>query len=148
MGKIWVSQSPEPITDANISANAPGGSQSKLANLVYAAKLARRYPKLLSVSVHPGFVSTDNINNMPGPKKALAYFVGFVTGTGAATPEQGALNMLWAAGAKRSDIVNGGFYYPIGVLTNDKLDKIATSQEFADGLWQWTEEAIDGKLRG
>jgi hypothetical protein len=143
-----VSHPLEPTTDANILANTTGPSQSKLANLVYAAELARRYPKLLSVSVHPGLVSTDNINNMPGPKKALAYFVGFVTGTGATTPEQGALNMLWATGAKRSDIVNGGLYYPIGVLTNDKLDKIATSQEFANGLWQWTQEAIDGKLRG
>jgi NAD(P)-dependent dehydrogenase (short-subunit alcohol dehydrogenase family) len=147
VGKIWVSQPPEPITAASISANAPGPSQSKLANLVYAAELARRYPQILSVSVHPGLVATDNINNMPGPKKALAYFVGFVTGTGAATPDHGALNILWAAGAKRSGIVNGAFYYPVGRLTNDKLDKIATSQEFANGLWQWTEDAIDGKLR-
>ncbi|KAL8411973.1 hypothetical protein RB596_001288 [Gaeumannomyces avenae] len=33
--------------------------QSKMANLVYAAEIARRYPQLTSVSVYPGIVGTD-----------------------------------------------------------------------------------------
>uniref|UniRef100_A0A8H7NQC1 Oxidoreductase n=1 Tax=Bionectria ochroleuca TaxID=29856 RepID=A0A8H7NQC1_BIOOC len=52
--------------------------QSKLANLVYAAELARRYPQILSVSVHPGFVATNLIHN----SSALAKFYSMGGGTG------------------------------------------------------------------
>lgn len=39
--------------------------QSKLANIVYAAELARRYPAITSVSIHPGVIDTGLVSNLP-----------------------------------------------------------------------------------
>lgn len=39
-------------------------SNSKLANLLYARELSRRYPKLLSFSLTPGVVGTDLVNDL------------------------------------------------------------------------------------
>lgn len=47
-----------------------------------------------------------------------------------------------AAGAQRNELVNGAYYRPVGVMSNSDLDKIATSQEFANKLWTWTDEAV------
>ena len=38
--------------------------QSKLANIVYAAEIARRYPTITCLSVHPGVVATDLVSNL------------------------------------------------------------------------------------
>ncbi len=57
--------------------------------------------------------------------------------------EQGCLSQLWvAAGARKDQLVNGGFYRPVGVFSNSELDKIATSEEFANRLWTWTDDAL------
>lgn len=51
---------------------------------------------------------------------------------------------MWAAaGAKRSELVNGGYYEPVGVLCNDKLNSTAKDEGLAERLWEWTEEALD-----
>ena len=47
-----------------------------------------------------------------------------------------------AVGIPKNEVVNGGFYRPVGVLSNDKLDKVATSEDFARELWEWTETAL------
>lgn len=44
----------------------------------------------------------------------------------------------------KNEIVNGGFYRPVGVLSNHKLDKVATSKDFAKELWEWTQIALKG----
>lgn len=122
-------------------------TQSKLANLVYAAKIARRYPALMSVCIHPGLVQTEGYENIPFIYKHAGVLFNYLTGVRQVSPETGALNQLWAsAGAERSALVNGGFYYPVGVLYNAQLDKVATSTEFAKRLWDWTEDALDGTL--
>jgi hypothetical protein len=58
-------------------------------------------------------------------------------------PEKGCLNQLWVATSERSKIVNGAYYIPIGVLSNNKLDSVAKSKEFASELWRWTGEVLD-----
>ena len=118
-------------------------SQSKLANIVYAAELARRYPQILSVSVHPGVVTTDLVNNLSASRKALVYTANWVQGISLIPPEKGCLNQLWAAaGSERTEVVNGAFYMPVGVLSNNKLDSVAKSEDFASELWRWTEEVL------
>jgi len=47
-----------------------------------------------------------------------------------------------SAGIPRDEIVNGGFYRPVGLLCNDSLDKVAKSEEFAKELWEWTQTAL------
>ena len=118
--------------------------QSKLANIVYAAELARRYGKdgLSAVSVHPGVVNTGLVSNLGAAQKALVYVtnIGNVLGT-----DEGVKNQLWAAaGAKQSELVNGAYYMPVGENANSKLTPVAKSETFGTELWEWTEKALAG----
>ncbi len=118
--------------------------QSKLANIVYAAELARRYPKIMCMSVHPGIVETGLVTDLPRWRKMAVYIPSFLMGkTPLLTPEQGCSSQIWcAAGAKREQLVNGAFYLPVGVLGNDKLDATAKSPELASRLWTWTQDVL------
>ena len=56
---------------------------------------------------------------------------------------QGRLSQLWAAGgAKMVELVNGGYYMPIGRLSNDRLDKTANSPKLAEELWTYTQDVL------
>lgn len=56
---------------------------------------------------------------------------------------QGCLSQLWvAAGAKKNELVNGGYYMPIGRLSDDRLDKTAKSLKLAQELWTYTEDVL------
>ncbi|CAI6088318.1 unnamed protein product [Clonostachys chloroleuca] len=115
--------------------------QSKLANLVYAAELARRYPQILSVSIHPGFVATNLIHNSSALAKFYSYGRHWLRGESILSPHQGSLNSLWvAAGAERNNLVNGAYYEPIGVLR--KPDGLPSSEEFAKRVWTWTDGVL------
>ena len=115
--------------------------QSKLANIVYAAELSRRYPSITSLSVHPGVIDTGLVKNLGLTDRILVY----VPNIGRMMkPEDGALNQLWAAaGEDKKSIVNGAFYMPVGVLSISKLDKVAKSQALATQLWEWTEKVLE-----
>ena len=68
--------------------------QSKLANILYAAELARRYPQITSLSIHPGVISTGLVGNLSTLNKVFVY----VTNLGKLTaPSDGIQNQLWAA---------------------------------------------------
>lgn len=57
--------------------------------------------------------------------------------------KQGRLSQLWAAaGAKKDELVNGGFYMPIGRLSDDRLDKTAKSPELGSELWTYTQDVL------
>ena len=125
----------------------PGGpwlryGQSKLANLLYASELARRYPSITTVSVHPGIVDTGLVNGLNRANRLLIFAsnAGKVLKT-----DQGVLNQVWAAaGARKSQLVNGAYYMPIGVMSNGKLKGAAISQELKRKLWNWTEKQLRG----
>ncbi|KAI0884934.1 oxidoreductase [Annulohypoxylon maeteangense] len=117
--------------------------QSKLSNILYAAEIARRYPSIKAVSVHPGVVATDLVNNLPTMRKALVYGTNWLMGISVMDENKGRLSQLWvAAGASRNELVNGAYYMPVGVLSNDKLDKTAKSEELARELWLYTEDVL------
>ncbi|KAL7912407.1 NAD(P)-binding protein [Trichoderma velutinum] len=116
--------------------------QSKFANVAFAAELGRRFPKLMAVSIHPGVVKTDLVNNLTAAHTAFIYFANFIQGVSILEPEEGVLNQLWAAaGANRNELVNGAYYKPVGVLSNK--DKMAKNEELAHKLWTWTSEVLD-----
>ncbi|KAL2822610.1 retinol dehydrogenase 11 [Aspergillus granulosus] len=116
--------------------------QSKLANLLYAAELAHRYPGLTSVSLTPGVVNTGLVGNLGCFNRAFVWVTNLGNLMG---PEEGAWNQLWAATTKKENLVNGAFYEPVGVLST-KLDKAAKDEALAKRLWEWTEEALAGYL--
>ena len=109
---------------------------SKVANILFAAELSRRYPSIMSVSVHPGMISTNLYNalkqssllNNLGSKILLLFGSSIL---------KGAYNTLWAAVAARQDLVNGSYYVPVGNIK--KYNKYAHSEEMGKLLWDWTE---------
>ncbi|KAJ5111441.1 hypothetical protein N7532_001976 [Penicillium argentinense] len=113
--------------------------QSKLANLLYARELSRRYPEIISVSVHPGMVATNMLAGSGYITRALIYAMsrGKVL-----TPDKGAYNQVWAATTSREKIKNGMYYEPVGQLAQKKLDKTARANSLAARLWDWTDEAL------
>ncbi|BDD61638.1 hypothetical protein MAP00_006676 [Monascus purpureus] len=113
---------------------------SKAANIIFAAELARRYPDILSVSVHPGMVASElyerarAVNPVLGTALVAAGSIFF------RSVRSGALNQLWAAGAKRNLLTNGAYYAPVGI--QGTRNEYATNEEMGKRLWEWTEEQI------
>ena len=117
--------------------------QSKLANIVYTAELARRFEAdgVRAVSVHPGVVSTGMAGNLSAAHKVLVYVgsCGDVVST-----ETGVRNPLWAAvGARKRELVNGAFYMPVGVNAQHRLSDVAKSMVLGKYLWEWTDSVLE-----
>ncbi|KAM0551338.1 hypothetical protein ACHAPJ_008444 [Fusarium lateritium] len=111
--------------------------QSKLANIVLAKELERRYPKIKSVVVHPGVIATGLVTDLPFWKRMFVY----VTNPRMMTVEQGGYNSVWAATAdvKREEGV--AFYEPVG--KGNAGDEMCFDKELGKKLWEWTEEKIE-----
>jgi NAD(P)-dependent dehydrogenase (short-subunit alcohol dehydrogenase family) len=111
---------------------------SKAANALFAAELARRYPEIMSVSVHPGTVGTDlyQHSKQAGPfyNLSVALMLIFIR-----SPRTGALTQIWAASAPRENLVNGGYYVPIAAKG---VSQYEGDVEMAKSLWDWTEREI------
>ncbi|KAF4549932.1 Nascent polypeptide-associated complex subunit beta [Elsinoe fawcettii] len=114
---------------------------SKLANLLHARALQKRYPQITAVSCHPGTVNTqlfhqerDNWAGTPILGWLFANLHWILSST-----ETGAKNQLWCAVGPREE-VRGGFYFmPVG-----KRDGwgMYTGEEGAERLWAFTEEEL------
>jgi NAD(P)-dependent dehydrogenase (short-subunit alcohol dehydrogenase family) len=113
-------------------------SQSKLANVLFAKELGRRYPQILSVPIHPGVVQTGLVSNLDFLSKMLVY----VTNPTRMTPEEGAHNSVWTATSDRSKITPGQYYEPVGVAKSE--GKCAQDEVLAKKLWEWTEAELNG----
>ncbi|KAH7120159.1 hypothetical protein B0J13DRAFT_486311 [Dactylonectria estremocensis] len=114
--------------------------QSKLANVAYAKEVARRYPKIMSVSVHPGVVKTELVTNLTFVRRAFVYISNFLMGTPLMEPKQGSYSQLWVTGADREQLVSGAYYKPIGVEA--AVDATVNSEEVAMKLWNWTQDTL------
>jgi NAD(P)-dependent dehydrogenase (short-subunit alcohol dehydrogenase family) len=119
----------------------PRYGHSKLANILHAKGLAKRYPQITSVSLHPGFILTD-LYSAHG-SVILKYL------TAAAEPvmftpvKEGAYNQLWASTVPKDKLVNGGYYKPVGSKAGGSiLTGYARDEKLADKLWAWTEEEL------
>jgi NAD(P)-dependent dehydrogenase (short-subunit alcohol dehydrogenase family) len=54
--------------------------QSKIANIVYARELARRYPGITSVSIHPGVIATSLVSDLGLVDRMTVYLPTLATG--------------------------------------------------------------------
>ncbi|KAE8153825.1 hypothetical protein BDV25DRAFT_148857 [Aspergillus avenaceus] len=113
---------------------------SKAANILFAAELARRYPSITSVSVHPGIILTDLYQSVR--ERSVFGALGSKTLSYLGTPvPQGAYGQLWAAaGAKRQDLVNGSYYIPVG--HRKPYNPYANDKDMGRRLWEWTESEL------
>ncbi|CEO58294.1 Putative Dehydrogenase with different specificitie [Penicillium brasilianum] len=119
-----------------VNTNARYGA-SKAANILFAAEISRRYPSITSVSVHPGIILTDLYDSMNSRSQVIALGSKSLRLFGSSI-SKGAYNQLWAAaGARKKDLVNGGYYVPVGNLKHH--NKYAQSVEMGRRLWEWSE---------
>jgi NAD(P)-dependent dehydrogenase (short-subunit alcohol dehydrogenase family) len=117
--------------------------QAKLANILFAAELGRRYPEIMSVSIHPGVVKTPMFDGLTGFNKLFNDFGMWANSITPVEPHQGAWNQLWCgAGAKRRELVSGAFYKPVGVNFTEKAAPAVRDEQLAKRLWDWTDEIL------
>ncbi|GKZ79622.1 hypothetical protein AnigIFM56816_003825 [Aspergillus niger] len=115
---------------------------SKAANILFASELARRHPEILSVAVHPGSVVSDLWDHSIKTSVVAKYSIGALLAFSRSI-RSGALNQLWAAGARRELLTNGAYYVPIGVHATG--NRYARDADMARRLWEWTEQQIADK---
>lgn len=126
--------------------------QSKLANLLFNAELARQAAEysssLVAVAAHPGYAATSLTTNGPA-EGGTRKFMGLVTRVGdrliAQSDEAGALGQIHAATA--ADVVNNDYWGPDGPFEQrgSGVQRVGRTARAADGdaaqkLWTVSEE--------
>ncbi|KAL9124511.1 MAG: hypothetical protein Q9217_006165, partial [Psora testacea] len=123
--------------------------QSKLADIFLAKSMAKHYPQITSVSVHPGLVRTDLAGRV---ESGVLASVGFTLMSW--TPlyqnaDKGAYNALWAAASPKAKLENGAYYDPVGkrpgklTKTGTGVAEICSDERLAEKLWKWTENELE-----
>jgi NAD(P)-dependent dehydrogenase (short-subunit alcohol dehydrogenase family) len=112
--------------------------QSKLANLLYPVELAARYPSIISVAVHPGFIKTELHANEGFVDRQIVNILADKW----LDEKQGAYTQTWAATTAKANLQNGAYYEPIGVKTAPKT-KQGKDTKLARKLWEWTEKELE-----
>jgi len=112
--------------------------QSKLANIYYTRELARRYPSIKSVAIHPGSVGTGLISGPVASYPYVGWLLRRLHPIVTVSVQEGALNQLWATVSP--DARSGHFYYPVA-------KDFSGSEQVRDdakalNLWEWTEAEL------
>lgn len=113
--------------------------QSKLANLLYAQQLAKRYPEIKTVSIHPGSIKTGILD--PNWSWLNRTFVALALWGKWNTLEEGIQNTCWASTTNAGDLENGAFYEWVGV--KGALTQDAENMALGDELWNWTQKDLE-----
>lgn len=111
---------------------------SKLANILYTRELARRYPLIKSVAVHPGIVGTNLVSGAIASYPYAGWLLRRLVPIVAVSVQEGALNQLWASVSP--DVKSGHFYYP--VAKDFTGSKFVQDDAKARELWEWTENEL------
>ncbi len=114
--------------------------QSKLANILFASELARRYPSITSAAVHPGVVGTDLANTWSQGNTIIKYLYGIVSPVINKDVPTGTKNQLWASTTPKDTIQSGAYYVPVG--KKNPGSKYARDEKLAGELWDWTEKEL------
>jgi retinol dehydrogenase-12 len=121
-------------------------AQSKLANILFTRELARRYPSVTAVGVHPGVVDTELWRTMFSGWMGLGGLLNAGKRMFYTTVEGGSKNQLWGATARKGDgkgeVKSGEYYTPVGVPGNGSWQ--SQDMDLARKLWEWTEKELEG----
>ena len=129
--------------------------QSKLANILFTRELARRYPAITSVALHPGTVDTSIAEVWKEGHPWLGMIAGALFTVIAATAVVGAYNQTWCAtasvegkpwtGEKRvgRSVKSGAYYTP--VAKEGGRTAMAMDDKLAREMWAWTEKELVSK---
>jgi NAD(P)-dependent dehydrogenase (short-subunit alcohol dehydrogenase family) len=132
---------------------------SKLANVLHSKALAKRYPNILTLSLHLGTVKTyvavscptiprtdltvlRNLCGGPISSTPLYRLIKPLVELGAPGPRKGAANILFAAVSPRLRLEcdNGAYLLPIGKVSAPS--KAGSDPKMAKDLWEWTTKAL------
>lgn len=108
--------------------------QSKLANALFARKLAELYPTLSVTAVHPGVVKSDIWDK--GGNGLFSFILRYLVIPLRVGIDEGAKTQLWCATAPTDKVKSGAFYFPVGKLHTYK--GVSADQGHVDKLWEWT----------
>ncbi|KAI4283793.1 MAG: hypothetical protein L6R38_001909 [Xanthoria sp. 2 TBL-2021] len=114
--------------------------QSKLANILFTKELASRYPSITSVAIHPGVILTDLFAPNQQSNMLVKYGVKLIGPLFMADVATGAWNQLWGAAGKKSEVMSGNYYTPVGACSQGS--KWAQKKDLAQELWAWTEQEL------
>jgi WW domain-containing oxidoreductase len=109
-------------------------AKSKLANILFANELGRRYKELTVTSCHPGNLVTTNFGEGTPFTKVLFQLISPFT----KSPAQGAGTPMFCA-SQASEIVSGNYF-----SGNEKTKKsdLARNQSLAEELWEYSEKEV------
>ncbi|MFW5929128.1 MAG: oxidoreductase [Halobacteriota archaeon] len=127
-------------------------AQSKLANLLFALELDRRFrdaDDIVSLAAHPGYAATDLQRRAPEEMDSRLHLWGMrlLNAVVAQSAERGALPQLYAATAE--DVEGGGYYGPGGFMNmrgypeRQTPSERARDTETAERLWRVSRELTD-----
>ncbi|KAF2753448.1 oxidoreductase [Pseudovirgaria hyperparasitica] len=119
---------------------------SKLANILHARELARRYPKITAVSIHPGVIKTNLYTPMSETNFILKFstaIFGAVARVALPDVPAGAKNQLWAGTCPKSEVRSGAYYTPIG--KEKQKGWVDWSDDLARKLWDYSEAEVQQK---
>lgn len=113
--------------------------QSKLANILYTRELAKRFPEIKTVAVHPGVVDTGltltfQQSNSWWAKPAYSVLKAVIL----TTPERGARTQLWCATSKETK--TGVYYIPVG--KENAGSGYSRDEKLVNELWEYTEKEL------
>ncbi|KAI0704511.1 NAD(P)-binding protein [Cerioporus squamosus] len=113
-------------------------NQSKLADVLVAFELARRYGEqgIVTVALHPGILKTDLMRHINAVKRAALHAVHWPVPMGAITP-------LYAGAAPEGLKLNGKWLIP-WAREEECFNKQAYDEKLAGRLWGWLEEQVRG----
>jgi NAD(P)-dependent dehydrogenase (short-subunit alcohol dehydrogenase family) len=126
-------------TDSKGHGGAELYAQSKLAMALLAYELAKRYPEITSVSLHPGAIKTPAWSGEKNVNWILFYLIlKPLVAVRGVSPEEGAKAQLWCSFSK--DVKSGSYYEKGGVA--GKEGPLARDDQLSEKLWKWTEQEL------
>ncbi|KAL6837395.1 hypothetical protein V8C40DRAFT_260409 [Trichoderma camerunense] len=113
-------------------------AQATLAKVLFARELARRYPNITTLSMHPGIVRTEIWKGKKDASLLMRTFLRPLVSLIGVAPEEGVKTQLWCTVSK--DVKNGAYYEPIGKA--NMRGKFTEDDELAGELWSWTDKEL------
>jgi NAD(P)-dependent dehydrogenase (short-subunit alcohol dehydrogenase family) len=113
----------------------PAYCNAKLANLLFARKLARLLAKdgIVAHAMHPGIIDSNFVTH--GDAAMKSYFKGATL----AAPADGADTLIWLATAEEPGHTTGGYYFKRKAAPSTAL---ARDDALGDRLWEETERLV------
>ncbi|KAJ8483088.1 hypothetical protein ONZ45_g14721 [Pleurotus djamor] len=135
-----------PCSQDGMTANSKRYSRSKLANILFAKELQRKFKEAgstaLSIAINPGGVATEGVMDQMDTLPIIGGLAKYAVGRFAKSPLDGARTALWAATSPKvrtePDVYGGAYLVPYDRLETPSKD--ACDDSLAKVLWGLSEQ--------